>query len=86
MTFLIFEHLGHAKLLEFTQLINSLFPTIKFTLVHFPTSVDDLDLPLSLVDGYIQTRIYTVSPQTTMYICYVIVLTLSIAPNPSRVK
>ena len=45
--------LGHAKLLEFTQFINSLYPTIKFTLVHSPTSLDVLDLTLSLVDGYI---------------------------------
>ena len=44
--------LGHAKLLEFTQYNNSLYPTIKFTLVHSPTSLDVLD------EGYIQTDIY----------------------------
>ena len=43
--------MGHAKLLELTQFINSLYPTIKFTLVYSPTSLDVLDLTLSLVDG-----------------------------------
>ena len=38
--------MGHAKLLEFTQFINSLYPTIKFTLVYSPTSLDVLDLTL----------------------------------------
>ena len=49
--------LGHVKLLEFTQYINSLYPTIKFTLVHSPTSLAVLDLALSFVEGYIQTDI-----------------------------
>ena len=60
--------LGHAKLLEFTQYINSLYPTIKFTLVHSPTSLDVLDLTLSLVEGYIQTDIYSKPTDNHIYL------------------
>ena len=57
-----------TKLLEFTQFINSLYPTIKFTLVHSPTSLDVLDLTLSLVDGYIQTDIYSKPTDNHIYL------------------
>ena len=60
--------LGHAKLLEFTQYINSLYPTIKFSLVHSPTSLDVLDLTLSLVEGYIQTDIYSKPTDNHIYL------------------
>ena len=40
--------MGHAKLLKFTQFINSLYSTFKFTLVHSPTSLDVLDYNPSL--------------------------------------
>ena len=60
--------MGHAKLLEFTQFINSLYPTIKFTLVHSPTSLDVLDLTLNLVDGYIQTDIYSKPTDNHIYL------------------
>ena len=60
--------MGHAKLLEFTQYINSLYPTIKFTLVHSPTSLNVLDLTLSLVDGYIQTDIYSKPTDNHIYL------------------
>ena len=35
---------GTAKLLEFTDFINSLYPTIKFTLVYSEVSLNVLDL------------------------------------------
>ena len=60
--------LGHDKLLQFTQFINSLYPTIKFTLVHSPTSLDVLDLTLSLVDGFIQTDIYSKPTDNHIYL------------------
>ena len=49
---------GHSKLIDFTE-FNSLYPTIKFTLVHSPTTLNVLDLTLNLVEGYIQTDIYS---------------------------
>ena len=48
---------GQSKLIEFTEFTNSLYPTIKFTLVYSPTSLNVLDLTLNLVEGYIQTDI-----------------------------
>ena len=60
--------LGHAELLEFTQYINSLYPTIKFTLVHSPTSLDVLDLTLSFVEGFIQTDIYSKPTDNHIYL------------------
>ena len=62
--------LGHAKLLEFTQNINSLYPTIKFTLVHSPTSLDVLDLTLSFVEGFIQTDIYSKPTDNHIYLLH----------------
>ena len=50
------------------EFINSLYPTIKFTLVHSPTSLDVLDLTLSLVDGYIQTEIYSKPTDNHIYL------------------
>jgi hypothetical protein len=41
---------GTAKLLEVTDFINSLYPTIKFTLVYSEVSLNVLDLTLTLVD------------------------------------
>ena len=59
---------GHSKLIEFTEFINSLYPTIKFTLVHSPTSLNVLDLTLNLVEGYIQTDIYSKPTDNHMYL------------------
>ena len=50
---------GTTKLDEFTDFINSLYPTIKFTMVSSEISLDVLDLTLSLVDGFIETDIYS---------------------------
>ena len=50
---------GTTKLNEFTTFINSLYPTIKFTMVSSEISLNVLDLTLLLVDGFIQTDIYS---------------------------
>ena len=50
---------GTTKLKEFTEFINSLYPTIKFTMVSSEISLNVLDLTLLLVDGFIQTDIYS---------------------------
>ena len=50
--------------------INSLYPTIKFTLGHSPTSLDVLDLTLSLVDDYIQTDINSKPPDNHIYLLH----------------
>ena len=59
---------GPAKLDEFTHCINSLYPTIKFTLVSSPNSLNVLDLTLSLVDGFIQTDIYSKPTDNHIYL------------------
>lgn len=59
---------GHSKLIDFTQFINSLYPTIKFTLVHSPTSLNVLDLTLNFVEGYIQTDIYSKPTDNHIYL------------------
>ena len=46
------------KLLEFTEYINSLYPTIKFELVYSEHTLNVLDLTLHLQDGFISTDIY----------------------------
>ena len=53
------EFIGPIKLNEFTEFINSLYPTIKFTMVSSEVSLNVLDLTLLLVDGFIQTDIYS---------------------------
>ena len=50
---------GTTKLKEFTEFINSLYPTIKFTMVSSEISLNVLDLTVLLVDGFIQTDIYS---------------------------
>ena len=50
---------GTTKLKDFTEFINSLYPTIKFTMVSSEISLHVLDLTLLLVDGFIQTEIYS---------------------------
>ena len=46
------------KLLEFTEYINSLYPTIKFELVYSEHTLNVLDLTLHLQDGFISSDIY----------------------------
>ena len=59
---------GPAKLNEFTDFINSLYPTIKFTLVSSPNSLNVLDLTLNLVNGFIQTDIYSKPTDNHIYL------------------
>lgn len=46
---------GLDKLFEFTDYINSLYPTIKFELVYSTSQLNILDLTLHLRDGFIFT-------------------------------
>lgn len=59
---------GTTKLNDFTDFINSLYPTIKFTVVSSETSLNVLDLTLSLIDGYIQTDVYSKPTDHHMYL------------------
>ena len=49
---------GLPKLLEFTDYINDLYPTIKFELVYSESLLNVLDLTLHFHDGFISTDIY----------------------------
>ena len=60
--------LGLPKLLEFTEYINSLYPTIKFELVYSESSLNVLDLILHLQDGFIITDIYAKPTDSHLYL------------------
>ena len=49
---------GLEKLLEFTEYISSLYPTIEFQLLYFANSLNVLDLTLRLIDRTIYTHVY----------------------------
>ena len=59
---------GPVKLNELTDFINSLYPTIKFTLVASPISLNVLDLTLNLVNGFVQTDIYSKPTDNHIYL------------------
>ena len=59
---------GVAKLLEFTEYINSLYPTIKFELVYSESSLNMLDLTLHLQEGFIYTDIYAKPTDSHLYL------------------
>ena len=59
---------GLPKLLEFTDYINSLYPTIKFELVHSHSFLHVLDLTLHLRDGFIITDIYSKPTDSHLYL------------------
>ena len=59
---------GFPKLLEFTDYINSLYPTIKFELVYSDSFFHVLDLPLHLKDGLIVTDIYFKPTDSHLYL------------------
>ena len=61
---------GTTKLNEFTDFINSLYPTIKFTMVSSEISLNVLDLTLLLVDGFIQTDIYSKPTDHHIYLLH----------------
>ena len=75
---------GVTKLNDFTDLINALYPTITFTVVSSETSLNVLDLTVSLVDGYIQTDVY--SKPTDICTYYVTVLTQGIVLRQSHLE
>ena len=57
-----------SKLLEFTDFINSLYPTIKFELVYSSESINVLDLTLFLHEGFIRTDIYARPTDSHLYL------------------
>ena len=59
---------GLPKLLEFTEYINSLYPTIKFELVYSEHTLNVSDLTLHLQDGFIITDIYTKPTDSHLYL------------------
>ena len=59
---------GTTKLDEFTAFINSLYPTIKFTIVSSEVSLNVLDLTLSLVNTFNETDIYSKPTDDHMYL------------------
>lgn len=61
---------GEEKLLEFTNYINSLYPTIRFELVYSKTRLNVLDLTLHLKDGYVQSDIYSKPTDSHLYLPY----------------
>ena len=63
-----FWTLGLDKLLEFTDYINSLYPTIKFTVVYSDKVLNVLDLTLHLVNGYIETDVYSKPTDSHLYL------------------
>ena len=61
---------GLPKLLEFTDYINSLYPTIKFELVYSDSFLHVLDVTLHLKDGLIVTDIYSKPTDSHLYLPY----------------
>lgn len=59
---------GLTSLLEFTNFINSLYPTIKFELVYSTTKLNVLDVSIYLKDGYITTHIYSKPTDSHLYL------------------
>ena len=59
---------GLPALEEFTQYINSLYPTIKFELVFSESRLNVLDVTLYLVDGFIKTDVYSKPTDSHLYL------------------
>ena len=59
---------GVDKLLQFTEYINGLYPTIKFELVYSEQSLNVLDLTLHLREGHIFTDIYAKPTDSHLYL------------------
>ena len=70
---------GLPKLLEFTDFINALYPTIKFALVYSQQTLNVLDVTMHLVDGFIQTDVYSKPTDSHLYLPPTIVLIRSTA-------
>ena len=59
---------GLPALHQFTDYINSLYPTIKFELVFSERELHVLDLTLHLVDGFIRTDVYSKPTDSHLYL------------------
>lgn len=59
---------GLPKLLEFTDYINGLYPTIKFELVYSDSHLNVLDLTLHFRDGFIRTDVYAKPTDSHLYL------------------
>ena len=59
---------GLPALHQFTDFINSLYPTIKFELVFSERELHVLDLTLYLVDGFIRTDVYSKPTDSHLYL------------------
>ena len=63
--------LGVSKLLEFTDYINSLFPTTRFEVAYSESDLNALDLTLHLYSKcLISQRTSVLSQQIATYICH----------------
>jgi len=61
---------GLPKLYEFTDFINSLYPTIRFTLVYSNTSLNVLDVTINLDNGFLSTDVYAKPTDSHLYLPY----------------
>ena len=59
---------GHDAWESFTEYLNSLYPTIKFELVYFENKLNVSDFTLHLVDGFIQTDVYSKPTDSHLYL------------------
>ena len=59
---------GLPKLLEFTDYINDLYPTIKFELVYSESHLNVLDLTLHFCNGFISTDVYAKPTDSHLYL------------------
>ena len=59
---------GLAALNSFTEYINSLYPMIKFELVYSESKLNVLDVELHLVNGFIQTDVYSKPTDSHLYL------------------
>ena len=59
---------GLSALNSFTDYINTLYPTIRFEFVYSDSHLNVLDLTLHLVDGYIQTDVYSKPTDSHLYL------------------
>ena len=59
---------GLPKLLEFTNYINGLYPTIKFELVYSDSHLNVLDLTLHLRNGFISSHVLAKPTDSHLYL------------------
>ena len=59
---------GLPKLLEFTDYINGLYPTIKFELVYSDSHLNVLDIMLHFHDRFISTDVYAKPTDSHLYL------------------